>query len=1263
MNTREPVRTENRNRPPIVARPSIAELQAREVAKQAVDRPVQWNPATPTPERAVKPAAEPRTQPLPSSGGGEQLGPQTRALFEERLGFDLGRVRIHRDPAAERAAARREANAFAVGSDIYFGAGTYQPMTTEGQKLLAHELVHTVQQQRSGIFREQRDEKAEARKKKKAEAMAAAQEDANREAVRAEIAQMTDEEKSLLRGRIEERAQSLTQKVLARIDELPALDQLSADDQAKVKALRTALNDARPGAAKTADAADRDLRLGVIDATKAMLDDKYFVYYFLASPGVINLESLAAMGDGSVAADAETQAQWQHDLNVVKGGGRGVIAYNELLGVFHEAHIDDPSLLKTEESNDFETGGDAGSGGGEGSGGLTTEDRARLQELFEANPDGADRAVLDEEAVAEQLRQMSAEELTQLKEYLKHAQPPDGAEVETLEDLLARFHALTPAEREALLVNQSMPRQDSEAPKLGGKILLQLGEQTTQDAKAMELARQADSSMELLLSKLSDPEKMKNYHPIALDLGLFTTELAFIRGFLAGGASRSPLVAGAVTDLTAEMARVQGVLMEQIAAELLVMGALAGATYLSSGLAAPATATKILASLAKLEQLRRKLEQVRRAFAVLDQVKHFLDLVASAPAAIEEFRGVWARVGALYQEYRPLLEDVDQLPDDVDDQLAQMEDELAEKFDDLLETKFGDVLEMLYLDPAMPPAQLFDVILELPLGIDALADARDFYLAMDSSSEGAAERVAIRAARAGMLLYPLVGFLAAFAAEQFGAAFPDQDFSERIIGALGRYERDKSKRKSANRSSFFRLNRRNYEYNENDLRPFLDEGEKRLNVLLEDEEPGQHWTTGWLRYSMREELQTLNQEFSSKKITAKVKPKKKGKTAKGPAPAGAATESVPLPPFRLSFSHLDRSSKREEVKLSLNPAKPIWKDLISNDDFKTTGVPYVVKGRKKRERAMRAWLEDHDYEVTQDNHGKPHLRLKGGLTDAGKRQYLHIDDTVDPPLIRAGIRESDHANFVGRVIQDSRDLPEGYVLKEGGTVAYVSRKEGLGKSTTMANLGLNAAGELTVDAKEKLGPQDLGAHVPDPVSEPTDLESYRWEDAISDTVSFDYYNTQGANEALWRKRADANPALKQRPKSVRGNLGYILRARAHGDKLGSAHLPQLKDNDDKGHLIAKRFGGTDNVQNLIPMKRSLNQFPGKWFDLESDVAKTYTGKAKQPGHYAWMSIDLSYPNAGSRRPSRFAVAWKEKDAAGKDVAARGTKGKESFSND
>lgn len=80
------------------------------------------------------------------SGGGAPLPDDVRDFFAARLGRDLSAVRVHTGPHADVLARRLDAEAFTVGHDITFADGAYQPETEAGRKLLAHELIHVVQQ-------------------------------------------------------------------------------------------------------------------------------------------------------------------------------------------------------------------------------------------------------------------------------------------------------------------------------------------------------------------------------------------------------------------------------------------------------------------------------------------------------------------------------------------------------------------------------------------------------------------------------------------------------------------------------------------------------------------------------------------------------------------------------------------------------------------------------------------------------------------------------------------------------------------------------------------------------------------------------------------------------------------------------------------------------------------------------------------------------------------------------------------------------------
>jgi hypothetical protein len=81
---------------------------------------------------------------------GQPLDTSTRASMESRFGHDFRQVQVHTDARAAESANALSAHAYTVGQHIAFGAGQYRPQQTEGQRLLAHELTHVVQQSGSG---------------------------------------------------------------------------------------------------------------------------------------------------------------------------------------------------------------------------------------------------------------------------------------------------------------------------------------------------------------------------------------------------------------------------------------------------------------------------------------------------------------------------------------------------------------------------------------------------------------------------------------------------------------------------------------------------------------------------------------------------------------------------------------------------------------------------------------------------------------------------------------------------------------------------------------------------------------------------------------------------------------------------------------------------------------------------------------------------------------------------------------------------------
>jgi hypothetical protein len=94
-------------------------------------------------------------------GGGAPLDAGVRKKMEGHLGGDLSNVRVHTSGDSAKAASQLGARAFTDGHDVHFNAGQFAPGSKEGDRLLAHELTHVVQGQKSGVQRKEEEKKPE----------------------------------------------------------------------------------------------------------------------------------------------------------------------------------------------------------------------------------------------------------------------------------------------------------------------------------------------------------------------------------------------------------------------------------------------------------------------------------------------------------------------------------------------------------------------------------------------------------------------------------------------------------------------------------------------------------------------------------------------------------------------------------------------------------------------------------------------------------------------------------------------------------------------------------------------------------------------------------------------------------------------------------------------------------------------------------------------------------------------------------------------
>lgn len=102
-------------------------------------------------QREVGPEGGPVNTKVESSirraqGGGRPVDPGVRSSTEKVVGTSLANMRVHTDDRADKLSESLSARAFTTGSDVFFRKGEYNPGSSAGQRLIAHEATHVIQQ-------------------------------------------------------------------------------------------------------------------------------------------------------------------------------------------------------------------------------------------------------------------------------------------------------------------------------------------------------------------------------------------------------------------------------------------------------------------------------------------------------------------------------------------------------------------------------------------------------------------------------------------------------------------------------------------------------------------------------------------------------------------------------------------------------------------------------------------------------------------------------------------------------------------------------------------------------------------------------------------------------------------------------------------------------------------------------------------------------------------------------------------------------------
>lgn len=105
----------------------------------------------PTGDTGARPPAHGSKAHLLDKSPGRPLPEATRLRMESSFGADFRAVRLHTDDGAAQLSRALHAQAFTLGTDIFFARAKFAPDSTAGGRLLAHELTHVVQQRRRDV--------------------------------------------------------------------------------------------------------------------------------------------------------------------------------------------------------------------------------------------------------------------------------------------------------------------------------------------------------------------------------------------------------------------------------------------------------------------------------------------------------------------------------------------------------------------------------------------------------------------------------------------------------------------------------------------------------------------------------------------------------------------------------------------------------------------------------------------------------------------------------------------------------------------------------------------------------------------------------------------------------------------------------------------------------------------------------------------------------------------------------------------------------
>lgn len=1023
----------------------------------------------------------------------QPMSPNVQAGMEQSLGADFSSVRLHTDSKAIQLSQDIGAKAFTYGQDIYFNQGQYQPGNTEGKRLLAHELTHTIQQGKgtASIQKAEGDTPA------------------------TEVIDWI----AIWQFNLEDDIQGFSivgvSSTVGTRHKLPPIGITDFFPEG-LYYLKKESGEGNAASYSWQDASGQPLNIATVTIT-------------LAEPGL----ALADRIKLEIAPVKDFVPEEQGDREEEGSAGGGSLEGTTLLSTNPPTpqraarvvqspfgNIDINDFQNTAPTDPFAGGaldslgsGDTarpanpnGPGGGTIGGmhdvsslrggaldaeGSLEDVRESVADRINSNANRAQEALTEadfDEAVAEKnfvrggpdrvrtaTSSLSAEDRELFMKVLEHGEAA-GAPMQDIEDLVARYKQLSDFEKELLKANMDLDTKGIEFADYQEKVRLALESGEIPEGNPAHASySQAKMVMAQINSRVAQ-QTNGGARSVEIPWHPFLTEVIMLSGLASGAMSRSDSIADLASEIFQNMDSIQtraAIMMMEAARDALIGVAVGMVTFGGGAVYGSARMARKLRKLAKI------LEKAEAAYSVYQEIREVYNLVRSTDVTekLAQYQQKKEELAQLYEAAENLEEEelIRQYGENFDQRLSNLEDTILQTvYDVVLDS---GLLQYLYLpeeatqDAASAVAAIMDLVEGIPAGIEAMNEMVQAYHNVDSSnpSDEQLGTLSVRALRTGSRFYPLVGLLLELVNQKLDnviAEIDDRDILDTLMSGGSRRSRrrrrngvgDRRQNRNHNEEQVRRADTRSYDYDTPDVRTFLRRQAAPLfKEYVDESRVGTIGPRGLIPASVYplfiRKLRTLiNQEFRKRTVTAK---NDRTKRMEG---------NAPVPNIRVE----SLSAANEDFRIAINPnvmvdnnlllgrspqslARDIQLAFTSGDDVISLPVSYAglesylgtfndpktEKGRK----AIKALIDNRSrgyFQLIMDSLGiNYHIQAHKGygngnamrLRDNSSRNFLHISRSG---TVRKGIDVHAISHFINRDrIVSSEDLPEGYILENG----------------------------------------------------------------------------------------------------------------------------------------------------------------------------------------------------------------------------------------